>query len=87
MEGRFYVRVNARDGVGIMASLGVSAEGAGVSIHSVLQGPISDRDDIDFVVMTEVCKMSEVEGMVEGLKRGGKVKGCPVIMPVLEWDA
>eukprot|EP00518_Triparma_eleuthera_P015885 CAMPEP_0197570530 /NCGR_PEP_ID=MMETSP1320-20131121/40855_1 /TAXON_ID=91990 /ORGANISM="Bolidomonas sp., Strain RCC2347" /LENGTH=418 /DNA_ID=CAMNT_0043132965 /DNA_START=25 /DNA_END=1278 /DNA_ORIENTATION=- len=77
-EGRFYVRVQARDSIGIIKSLGSSAEGAGVSIHSVLQGPISSRDEMDFVVVTEACGGREVRAMVDGLIQGGKVKGCPV---------
>ena len=85
-ESRFYVRVSASDGLGIITSLGVSAEAAGVSINSVLQEPIKSRDEMDFVVVTEVCGGREVMDMVGRLVEGGKVKGCPVVMPVLDWE-
>eukprot|EP01042_Synura_sphagnicola_P006786 gene6786-8687_t len=56
---RFYVRISCKDGLGIVRSVGEAAELAGVSIYSILQNPIVNPLDIDFVVTTDLAKRSE----------------------------
>ena len=61
---RFYVRITCSDGLGIIRHIGDAAESSGVSINSVLQNPITNPALVDFVVTTEVCKLSQVQAFV-----------------------
>eukprot|EP00985_Skeletonema_marinoi_P029963 scaffold29827_cov73-Skeletonema_marinoi.AAC.1 len=55
----FYIRISFQDGLGIIRSVGDLAESQEVSIHSILQQPITDRMAADTVVTTEACKYSQ----------------------------
>ena len=52
----------------VRRSVGQAAELAGVSINSVLQNPILNPADIDFVVTTESARRSEVFSALHVLK-------------------
>ena len=39
----FYIRINAKDGLGIIKSVGEAAESNGVSVNAILQNPITNR--------------------------------------------
>lgn len=45
-----------RDDLGIIKRVGELAAENGVSIHAILQNPIEDVDNVDFVVTTDPCK-------------------------------
>lgn len=49
----FYIRIRYRDKVGITRQCGEVCENHKVSIHSILQNPITKRDDAAFVLITE----------------------------------
>jgi hypothetical protein len=57
---RFYVRIKCSDGLGIIKAVGLAAEESGVSIYSILQNPIISKLNVDFVVTTEECSLSQV---------------------------
>ena len=48
--------VSARDDLGIIKRVGELAADNGVSIHAILQNPIEDVANVDFVVTTDPCK-------------------------------
>jgi homoserine dehydrogenase len=52
----FYIRIRYRDKVGITRQCGEVCENHKVSIHSILQNPITKRDDAAFVLITEKVK-------------------------------
>ena len=79
----FYIRVSIQDGLGIMASVGSIASANNVSINSVLQNSIVDRQSVDFVITTEQAMLSEVEGMARELEECEFVKKKPVVMPII----
>ena len=69
-ESVFFIRLCYRDGLGITRQLGEVCEKHGVSIHSILQNPITKRDDAAFVLITEKVALNAVEKVcadVEGL--------------------
>jgi homoserine dehydrogenase len=82
-ESAFYVRVSFRDGLGIVRIIGELAESQGVSIHSILQRPITDRMAADTVVTTESCKLSQVEALCELIGREEFAICTPVFMPMI----
>lgn len=45
-----------RDDLGIIKRVGELAAENGVSIHAILQNPIEDVANVDFVVTTDPCK-------------------------------
>ncbi len=82
-SARFYVRVTCQDGLGIIRSVGLAAEGAGVSIHSILQNPITNPKNVDFVVTTEVVKLSQVKSFAAAIAQMDFAKTMPLFMPML----
>lgn len=82
-SARFYVRIKIRDQVGVIRSVGELAEKAGVSIYSILQSPISDPNDVDFVVTTDVTHLSNVKDMCQKIKELPFVKEEPLHLPIL----
>lgn len=83
-ESKFYMRVNCKDGVGVLGAVGLAAAQAGVSIHAVLQTPIADHDDINFVVTTETCKLSGITALADAVTLLGFCLAKPLIMPIIE---
>ena len=58
----FYIRISFRDGLGIVRSVGDLAEQSGVSIHSILQQPITDRCAADTVIRDNYRVLCIVSG-------------------------
>lgn len=83
-SARFYVRIKIRDGVGIIKVIGGLAEQADVSIHSILQAPIEDPENVDFVVTTEVTHLSRVQSMCREITKQTFVLEEPLHFPILD---
>jgi len=82
----FYIRLRYRDGLGITRQCGEICEKHKVSIHSILQNPITSRDDAAFVLVTEKVPLQAVKNVcadVEGLEW---CRGPAFFMPVLRED-
>jgi hypothetical protein len=47
------------------------AEKHNVSIHSILQNPIHNREAANFVITTEECKCSQVDALCEDVDKEG----------------
>lgn len=83
----FYIRISFRDGLGIVRSVGDLAEQSGVSIHSILQQPITDRCAADTVITTESCVLSQVTALCELIAKEDYALSDPVFMPMIsDWD-
>ncbi|CAK4075435.1 unnamed protein product [Aphanomyces euteiches] len=82
-SGKFYVRIRISDGLGIIRQVGEEAEKAGISIDSILQLPIQDRSNVDFVVTTDVTQLSKVQIMAKGIESLPFVLEAPLFMPIL----
>ncbi|KAL7491224.1 hypothetical protein ACHAWT_000640 [Skeletonema menzelii] len=79
----FYIRISFQDGLGIIRSVGDLAETQGVSIHSILQQPITDRMAADTVVTTEACKYSQVKALCELIEKEEYALSAPVFFPMI----
>ena len=79
----FYIRISFQDGLGIIRSVGELAENHGVSIDSVLQNPIRNRMEADFVVTTESCKASQIESLCADIAKQEYCRKAPLSMPLL----
>eukprot|EP00804_Cyclotella_cryptica_P027688 CCRYP_010296-RB/>CCRYP_010296-RB protein AED:0.11 eAED:0.12 QI:0/0/0/1/0.33/0.25/4/0/420 len=79
----FYIRISFQDGLGIIRQVGELAESQGVSIHSILQQPITDRMHADTVVTTEPCKYSQIKTLCELIEEADFALGAPVFMPMI----
>ncbi|RQM20285.1 hypothetical protein B5M09_010664 [Aphanomyces astaci] len=81
--GKFYMRIRISDGLGIVRRVGEEAEKAGISIDSILQLPIQDRRNVDFVVTTDVTQLSKVHVMAKGIEGLPFVLEPPLFLPIL----
>lgn len=85
-ESDFYIRLKYRDTLGITRQCGEICEKYGVSIHSILQNPITKRDDAAFVLITEKVALSKVKQVCAEIEALDWCKGPIFYMPVLRDD-
>ena len=82
-QAQFYVRINITDGVGIVKAIGALAEESNVSILSILQAPITDRNNVEFVVTTDLTSLKNVTEMCKKITSLPFVKEEPFYIPIL----
>jgi len=63
--------------------VGEIAERHGVSIYAILQNPITDPTNIDFVVTTEPAKHSQIQAFADEISTQSFTKGPPVFFAFL----
>lgn len=85
-ESDFYIRLRYRDALGITRQCGEICEKYDVSIHSILQNPITKRDDAAFVLITEKVDLSKVKQVCAEIEALDWCKGPIFYMPVLGED-
>eukprot|EP00325_Prymnesiales_sp_UTEX-LB-985_P025750 CAMPEP_0174718824 /NCGR_PEP_ID=MMETSP1094-20130205/30091_1 /TAXON_ID=156173 /ORGANISM="Chrysochromulina brevifilum, Strain UTEX LB 985" /LENGTH=480 /DNA_ID=CAMNT_0015919023 /DNA_START=15 /DNA_END=1457 /DNA_ORIENTATION=+ len=79
----FFVRIRFRDGVGIIKTVGEVFAECGVSIYSILQNPIKDPNDSQFVVMTDPIDVAAVKAACVKIEATDWCLGDTFYMPVL----
>jgi len=79
----FFVRIRFRDGVGIIQTVGQVFAECGVSIYSILQNPIKDPNDSQFVVMTDPVDVAAVKAACVKIEATDWCLGDTFYMPVL----
>jgi homoserine dehydrogenase len=82
----FYIRLKYRDGLGITRQCGEICEKHGVSIHSILQNPVTRKTDAAFVLITEKVSLSSVKKVCTDLEELEWCRGPAFYMPVLRED-
>lgn len=82
-EAHFFVRMKINDGVGIIRAIGQAAEQSNVSIYSILQSPIHDRKNVEFVVTTDLTSLSRVREMCQNIAKLPFVQEEPLYIPIL----
>jgi len=87
-ESNFFIRLKYKDGLGITRQCGEICEKYGVSIHSMLQNPITSRDDAAFAIITEKVPLSSVKKFCAEIEELDWCGGPSFYMPVLreDWD-
>ncbi len=78
----FYIRINVKDEVGIIKTVGQMAENSDISIHAILQNPIVSHDNLNFVVTTEKCFLLQIESFVSSLESCNFTLSKPLFMPI-----
>lgn len=79
----FYVRIRFRDQIGIISSVGQIFSDAGVSIYNLLQTPIKNRNDSQFVITTDPVDVSRIKKACVALEATDWCLGDTFYMPVL----
>lgn len=64
-------------------AVGTAAEANQVSIHSILQKPIHNHNDLDFVVITEKVALQNVQAFADEIAKASFAKGFPLFMPMM----
>jgi homoserine dehydrogenase len=82
----FYMRLKYRDQLGITRQCGEICEKNGVSIHSILQNPITKKSSAAFVIITEKVSNTNMKKVVAELESLDWVQGPVFFMPVLRPD-
>jgi len=82
----FYLRLNYRDELGITRQCGEICEKNKVSIHSILQNPITKKSDAAFAIITEEVSNTNMKMVVAELEGLDWVKGPVFYMPMLRSD-
>jgi homoserine dehydrogenase len=82
----FYLRLCYRDGLGITRNCGEICEKCGVSIHSILQNPVTKRDDAAFVIITEKVSLKAIKEVCAEIEALDWCRGPAFYMPVLRED-
>ena len=83
IEGKVYIRMRIKDGLGIVRRVAECCEKAGVSIDSVQQLPIENPNDVPFVVTTDKTTLSAIEKVCEEVGRETFCLEKPFFMPIL----
>lgn len=82
----FYIRLRYKDQVGITRQCGEICEKHNVSIHSILQNPITKRDDATFVLVTEKVPLTSVKKVCADIEELDWCRAPTFYMPVLRED-
>lgn len=82
----FYLRLKYQDALGITRQCGEVCEKHGVSIHSILQNPVTSKSNAAFVIVTEKVSNTAMKKVVAELEDLDWVQGPAFWMPVLRPD-
>jgi len=82
-ESLFYIRIMYKDMLGITKQIGEICERNNVSIHSLLQNPISSRQDSAFAIVTDKASLSSIRKVCAELDCVDWCRGGTLFMPVL----
>mmetsp|Transcript_41459 Transcript_41459/g.99331 ORF Transcript_41459/g.99331 Transcript_41459/m.99331 type:complete len:506 (+) Transcript_41459:160-1677(+) len=85
-ESNFYIRLKYRDALGIIRQSGEICEKYGVSIHSLLQNPVTKRDDSAFAIITDKVPLSSVKKFCAEIEDLDWCRGPAFFIPVLRED-
>jgi len=82
----FYLRLGYKDAVGITRQCGEVCEKHNVSIHSILQNPITSKADAAFVIITEKVPLASMKAVASEMESFDWCRGPAFFMPVLRED-
>lgn len=81
-EASFYIRINVKDNIGIIKSVGEKAAENNISIHSILQNPITSHSNLNFVLTTEKCFLNQIQKFIASLECCSYILSKPLFMPI-----
>lgn len=83
-KAKFYVRISAKDCLGIIKTIGELAEKHKVSINAILQNPITDPNNMAFVVTTDTVAFSAVKQFAADVKNADFAIAEPLVINMLD---
>lgn len=83
-KAKFYVRISAKDALGIVKTIGELAEKHKVSINAILQNPITDPNNMAFVVTTDTVEYSAVKAFAGDVGKTDFAIAEPLIINMLD---
>ncbi len=84
-RGRYYLRLNVADRVGVLAEITAALRDAGVSIESLVQRGGSDAGDTMVVMVTHEAREADVLASLAVMAGSSSVSGPPVMMHILDF--
>lgn len=85
-QSTFFLRIQYKDKVGITRQCGEICEKHDVSIHSILQNPVTSRQDAAFAIITEKVSLEQIKSVCSELRELDWCKEDVFYMPVLRED-
>lgn len=82
-ESKFYIRINAKDKIGIVKDLGNVFNIHGVSIDAILQNKIKNPNNIAFVITTDQTDLHKIQNIVKTINELSWSLSEPVYLPFL----
>jgi len=81
---KFYIRFRSKDRVGLVHTIGRLCEQNQISIHSLLQNPIENPDDIVFIIITEKCCITNMQNFKRNIRDENILLEDIFFMPILQ---
>jgi len=85
-QSTFFLRIRYADKVGITRQCGEICEKYDVSIHSILQNPVTSRQDAAFVLITEKVSLNQIKQVCSEIEKLDWCAEDVFYMPVLRED-
>jgi len=85
-QSTFFLRIKYEDKIGITRQCGEICEKHDVSIHSILQNPVTSRQDAAFVIITEKVSLNQIKAVCDEIKELDWCTEEVFYMPVLRED-
>jgi len=82
-ESTFFIRFKYSDDLGITRQCGEICEKYEVSINSILQNPVTCRNDAAFVLITERVPLSNIKKVCDEIEQLDWCQGTPFYIPIL----
>jgi len=84
-DGIFYIRINVKDRVGVIADISPILRDAGISIESFIQrGRSATEQPVSIIMMTHETNGHNILAAIEKIKELDCVMAEPLVMPVLK---
>ena len=80
----FYIRFRASDRIGLVGIIGHLCEKNNISINSLQQLPFDNPNNLVFIVLTETCKIKNIENLKVDIRKTKILLEDIFYMPLLE---
>lgn len=81
---KYYLSINAKNHVGVIATIGSICAKNGLSLSSILQKGLCEDNTANITVITEVCEEKGLQKTIEDLKKDGCINKINSLIRVME---
>ena len=82
-SSQFYLRLKIKDTIGIIGNIGNLCKKKNISIYSILQNPIVDKNNCIFVIITDTTCLMDINLLVKDLQQYDWCLDEPFFMPIV----